>query len=169
MEHNTSNTVTNNAPQRPYAQPSAPGGRRKPSLKIVVIAAAIVLLTLLAVFAALKFGSFGGIVKKSQYQAVFLTNGQVYFGKLQNTSGQYLRLTDVYYLQASTDLQATDGEEKTEEDKAKTTQQLIRLGNEIHGPEGEMIVSREQVLFFENIKSDGTVGKAIAKDKEGKN
>ena len=135
-------------------------------MKTVGIAAAIVLLLAIAGFAIWKFGSIGGIVKPNQYQAVFLTNGQVYFGKLENTSGQYLRLKDVYYLQTSNTEQKEGQEGAAPENQA--TQQLIKLGNEIHGPDDEMIVSRDQVLFFENIKNDGTVGKAIVKDKEDK-
>ena len=166
MEQNTPNT-TNGAPQvhRPYAQPkSSKGGRFSP--RVIAIVAAVIFLVALAGLAAWKFGSIGGIVKKNQYQAVFLTNGQVYFGKLQNTSGQYLRLTDVYYLQA-TDVQSTENKDQKDAQN-QATQQLIKLGNEIHGPENEMIVSREQVLFFENIKADGTVGKAIQQDKNDK-
>ena len=35
------------------------------------------------------------------------------------------------------------------------------LGGELHGPEDVMYVSREQVLFWENLKDDGKVATAI--------
>ncbi len=38
----------------------------------------------------------------SGYQAVFLTNGQVYFGKLSSTAASYATLKDIYYLQVTT-------------------------------------------------------------------
>jgi len=37
-------------------------------------------------------------VGKADYQAVFLTNGQVYFGKVRNLNSQYALLEDVYYV-----------------------------------------------------------------------
>ena len=40
--------------------------------------------------------------------------------------------------------------------------QLIKLGSEIHGPDDEMIINKDQVLFFENLKTDSTVAKSIA-------
>lgn len=103
----------------------------------------------------------------NKYQAIFLTNGQVYFGKLQ-PSGSYLRLTDVFYLQTQN---GTDDKKDTKDPQAvsaDTSAQLIKLGNEIHGPEDEMIVSRDQVLIIENLKADGKVAKTIAEYKNSK-
>jgi hypothetical protein len=39
--------------------------------------------------------------KASGYQAVFLSNGQVYFGKIENPSSDYVTLKDIYYLQVT--------------------------------------------------------------------
>ncbi len=105
----------------------------------------------------------------SKHQAVFLANGQVYFGKLQR-SGDYLRLTDVFYLQTQNSTDAT--KEDAKDPQAATSDasaQLIKLGDEVHGPEDEMIISRDQVLFFENLKPDGKVVKLIAQYKSNKN
>lgn len=103
----------------------------------------------------------------SKYQAVFLVNGQVYFGKL-HPSGDYLRLTDVFYLQTQN---STDDKKDTKDPQAVTSDssaQLIKLGNEVHGPEDEMIISRDQVTFFENLKADGKVAQTIAQYKDNK-
>jgi len=40
---------------------------------------------------------------------------------------------------------------------------LIKLGSEIHGPDDEMIVSKDQILFFENLKKDSQVSASIDK------
>jgi hypothetical protein len=40
---------------------------------------------------------------------------------------------------------------------------LIKLGNEVHGPEDSMVIERSQVLFFENLKNDGKVVDSINK------
>ena len=99
-------------------------------------------------------------VDQGSYQAVFLNNGQVYFGKLQTSDSEYLKLSDVWYLRAtettgtdSSKIQASSG------DSANAT--IIKLGNEIHGPKDGMLISKSQVLFYENLKDDGKVVKAI--------
>lgn len=105
-------------------------------------------------------------IDSSKYQAVFFTNGQVYFGKLQ-ASGDYMKLTDVYYLQAQ-NTEEDKSEDSENPQKASSNQnnvQLIKLGDEIHGPADEMIIVKDQVLFYENLKSDGKVAQSIAKYK----
>lgn len=107
----------------------------------------------------------GTAIDSSKYQAVFFTNGQVYFGKLQASSGGYMKLTDIYYLQSkqsdsnkdSGNPQATSGDQNNV--------QLIKLGDEVHGPEDEMVISKDQVLFYENLKPDGKVSQSIQKFK----
>src|SRR6201985_2895939 len=47
-------------------------------------------------------------VKDKQYQAVFLTNGQVYFGKFGNVNSSYVKLTNIYYLQVQQAVQPKD-------------------------------------------------------------
>ena len=104
-------------------------------------------------------GSTTGI-DASKYQAVFFTNGQVYFGKLHSFTSDYMKLTDIYYLQTqASDTTDSNNPQKTANDSSNV--KLIKLGNEIHGPEDEMIVAKSQVLFYENLKSDGSVAKSI--------
>jgi hypothetical protein len=111
----------------------------------------------------------GSPIDSSKYQAVFLTNGQVYFGKLQKSVDNYYKLTDVFYLQAT---QAkTDSTNEADAQNPQTTSsqagvQLIKLGNEVHGPEDSMVIDRSQVLFIENLKKDGKVVDSIDKYKK---
>ena len=95
-------------------------------------------------------------INKDKFQAVFLTNGQVYFGRLTRGHGYY-KLSDVYYLQNKT------GDDTNASDQlgSNTDVELIKLGNEVHGPEDVMIIESSQVLFFENLKNDGNVVKTI--------
>ena len=95
-------------------------------------------------------------INKDKFEAVFLTNGQVYFGRLTRGHGYY-KLSDVYYLQNKT------GEDTNASDQlgSNTDVELIKLGNEVHGPEDVMIIESSQVLFFENLKNDGNVVKTI--------
>ena len=103
-------------------------------------------------------------IDKSGYQAVFLTNGQVYFGKLQNTRGEYLTLTNIYYLQVQQTVQPAEANPTT--DQGET--QLVKLGNELHGPQDSMNISDKQVLFWENLKADSKVAQAIGAYKTAK-
>jgi len=100
----------------------------------------------------------------SSYVAAFLTNGQVYFGKLKNPDGDYVTLDDIYYLQVG----PQQGSATSQNSASTTAQQqitLVKLGNELHGPVDEMHISRAQILFYEQLKSDGQVVKAIMQDK----
>ena len=93
------------------------------------------------------------------YQAVFLTNGQVYFGKLSAT-GTWLRLTDIYYLQASSTLQqGASVADQTGDQSANL--QLVKLGGELHGPLDNMYIEKDKVMFWENLKDDSKVVEAI--------
>ncbi|OYW43985.1 hypothetical protein B7Z28_00385 [Candidatus Saccharibacteria bacterium 32-45-3] len=99
-------------------------------------------------------------VASNKYQAVFLTNGQVYFGKLSIQNESIWKLSDVYYLQAKN--QSTESDNPQDAAAASNSDvELIKLGNEVHGPDDAMFINKDQALFFENIKDDGTVGKSI--------
>ena len=97
-------------------------------------------------------------VDKDQYQAVFVnvngTNGgQVYFGRITSLTAQYIRLTNVFYIQ------------NQQSDAAKSTSSaynLVKLGCELHGPSDEMLINRDQVFFWENLKTDSQVAQKAA-------
>ena len=140
----------------------------KSKKKIFIVAGAVLAVVLaIAICVSLWKGMQGGTtgIDDSKYQAVFFTNGQVYFGKLQRFNDDYMKLKDVYYLQTQSS-EETDSKnpQQTSNDQGGTT--LIKLGDEIHGPEDEMVVSKDQVLFFENLKKDGKVSQSIEKFKK---
>src|SRR2546430_14046839 len=91
------------------------------------------------------------VIDHSAYQAVFLTNGSTYFGKLQDQGSDWFLLTDVFYLSTS--------------DQSGT--QLIKRGNEPQGPREPMIIPRDQILFIENLRDDGDIVTLIKKFKAG--
>ena len=102
------------------------------------------------------------------YQAVFLTNGQVYFGKL-SASGSWLELSDIYYLQVTQALQQASSTDQaktvpptgTADPNSQPNIQLIKLGSELHGPNDVMYIERDKVVFWENMKDDSKVMSAI--------
>jgi hypothetical protein len=101
-------------------------------------------------------------INTSRFQAVFLNNGQIYFGKLSNFNDTSFKLTNIYYPQA----QSTGEEEETSTQNAQSGIQLIRLGDEVHGPESEMFISKDQILYYENLKSDSKVSQLIQQNEK---
>jgi hypothetical protein len=126
----------------------------------VVVAAAIIALSGWFLYRSSTAATIDG----SKYQAVFFTNGQVYFGKLEQVNASYFKLTDVFYIQAQ-EAEATENESENPQQTANdsTDIRLIKLGSEVHGPDDEMIISKDQILFFENLKKDGRVSDSIIK------
>lgn len=93
-------------------------------------------------------------VNQDGFQAVFLADGAVYFGKLSDGEPGQVKLENVYYLQG--------GEYQQNGEITGTGQiSLAKLGNELHGPEDVMHISRDQVTFWENMKDDSQVVTAI--------
>ncbi len=126
---------------------------------IIIAAGLAVLIVMVAVMSGLfliKFLRYDSYDKNDfidpvAYQAVFLTNDQIYFGHLKNISQDYLILSDVYYV-------------KVDESGAG---QLVKLGViEPHGPNDKMIINQDQVLFWENLKADSQVTKTIQNMKQ---
>lgn len=134
------------------------------SRKLIAVVVGVLVIVALMIGAMLfsKSGSnsaSSATVDTSKYQAIFLTNGQVYFGKLSDVNSGYVNIKDVYYLQVQQAVQPADTKSaSTEQPKVS----LTKLGNELHGPTDEMHISRDQVLFWENLKGDSTVVKAIS-------
>jgi hypothetical protein len=100
--------------------------------------------------------------KLSERQAVFLSNGQVYFGNIIEVNKDFLVLKNIYYLKEQSKLSP---EEQTDDKKIS----IIKLGDELHGPEDKMYISRNQVLFYENMKNSSKINEAIKKYLDQKN
>lgn len=155
-----------------YAEPAAPATSRKSSDKsgtpistTLMWLLSAVAVVVLAWFALKAFGfvTQDSAVKGSEFQAVFLTNGQVYFGKFSQTDSDYVKLTDIFYLQVQQSVQPSSSSSSSNPQVS-----LAKLGGELHGPEDVMYIAKTQVLFWENLKSSGKVSQAIQKYNQGK-
>ena len=134
---------------------------KRPKKRLLLIVAAVIVVLLLigsGMWAWQMFKNTQTCINGSEYQAVFFTNGQVYFGKLQAFNSQYMELTDIYYLQTSNSTNSTNPQQAATNENSAS---LVKLGSEIHGPEDQMMIARDQILFYENLKSSGTVSKSI--------
>ena len=82
--------------------------------------------------------------------AVFLLDGQAYFGHLEDVPwSDTVQLTDVYYF---------DDARKTTTDLAVG---LLKRGTEIHAPADGMRIRRDKVLAIERVGLDSPVARAI--------
>lgn len=133
--------------------------------KVLAVLLVIVAVVALGWFASKAYGSVtaNNSIKGKQFQALFLTNGQVYFGKLAQVNNQYVKLTDIYYLQVQQTVQPKDQSSNSNNQQVS----LAKLGGELHGPEDVMYVNRDQVLFWENLKDNGKVVTAIKNYQSG--
>jgi hypothetical protein len=147
--------------------------KNKVSSSQLIMGIGLFLTALLAVGAMLFLVSSMGkksltdAVKKDKYQAVFLTSqdGQVYFGKLVAFNQSYYKLTDIFYVRVENKIQP-EGQQQATNTAAQQSISLAKLGNELHGPDDEMFISKDKVLFWENLKEDGQVVKAIREYKK---
>lgn len=129
------------------------------SMKFVVF---LVIVIVIVVFVWLwKNQSSSLSASSDSYQAVFLSNNQVYFGKLTNLRSQYPVLNDVFYINV------TQIQPRVKDQQPFQSVSLVKLGGEIHGPEDSMVLNRDQILFFENLTSGSQVVKSILQYKEG--
>ena len=103
-------------------------------------------------------------VDSTKYQGVFLTNGELYIGKFKPLNGKFIELTDVYYLKSATDTNAESAQQQT--DLNKDNVQLIKFGDEVHGPEDKMIIATDKIIHYENLKANGKAVEAIARYKQ---
>lgn len=162
-----------NAPRMDNGAPSGQGPVQGGSSKTpwFVLGAVVVVLLVVGVlfrqqlFGMKKGGEVAGVTAgTTEYQAIFLTNGQVYFGKVSDVQKEFLTLKDIYYLQVVQPPLQGQGTPEAQGQNAAAQQpqiSLVKLGNELHGPTDEMKINRDQVLFYEDLKTDSQVVKAI--------
>ncbi|CAN5717126.1 hypothetical protein BH23PAT2_BH23PAT2_04710 [soil metagenome] len=167
---NTPGTTTDAPGTQVGASQKPTGGKRSvPTLNMKLTSIALLFSATILIVALLSYLVIGApkseksFVDTTKFQAVFLNGGQVYFGKIIDLNSKNLQLEDIYYLRVNQQVQPS------EEGQAPVTGDgdisLVKLGCELHGPEDEMLINREQIIFWENLKDDGQVAKAVAEYK----
>lgn len=154
----TATNTTNSAPVR-----SDRLSKKNKTGKWLQISGVVLLfsVTILAVAAigilALGSRDQAKFVNTKKYQAVFLTNGQVYFGNIKEMGSDFFRLQNIYYLQAAASTNTTSNATATNNNYT-----LVQLGcQQIHDPYNEMIINRNQISFWENLQDNGQVVQKI--------
>ena len=90
------------------------------------------------------------VVFPTPYQAVLLSNGSVYYGKLQGYGTPNPVLTNVFYI-VSTVNPTTK----------QTSNTLVKRGKELHGPD-RMYLSPTHIVFVETVGTGSKVAQLIA-------
>jgi hypothetical protein len=99
----------------------------------------------------------GGTPKvTSEYQAVFLDNGQAFFGKLENAGSKYPLLRDVFYIQSHED-----------PDTKQVNSVLIKRGSELHAPD-VMYLNANHIIVIESVTPGSKVAQLIQESKTKK-
>jgi len=90
-----------------------------------------------------------------RYYAVLLTNGAVYFGKLEGLGSPLPVLTDVFYVQPGPVDPST---------KQPNGMVLVHRGHELHGPD-RMILNEKSIVFVEPVGESSRVAQLIKEAK----
>ena len=111
-------------------------------------------------FILFVFISFFGCTKadnelnlKTEYQAVFLDNGQAFFGKIENAGSPYPLLRDVFYVQS-----------QVNKETSQINSILIKRGKEWHGPD-VMYINANHIILIEPVSPDSWVAQLIKEAK----
>jgi hypothetical protein len=91
---------------------------------------------------------------RAQYQAVFLTNGQTYFGRYYDRLGAYAKIEDVYYLQQIANADPSQAPDT----------KIVRRGSELDAPAARMYVPRSAVLFVEDLTDGSPIAQFMRQD-----
>lgn len=114
------------------------------ALALIVALAAIASLVLVAYRAIAREDPLLDAVKPGSYQAVILSNGSLYFGRLRREVGDFYELTDVYFVRDE-----------------RGSRRVTRLSEELHGPENRMLIKKSSVTVIEDLRADSQITRAI--------
>jgi hypothetical protein len=89
---------------------------------------------------------------QTPFQAVVLSNGAVYYGKLTGFGTRHAMLTDVFYIVS-----------KTDPTTKQVTNVLVKRGKELHEPD-RMYVNANQIVFVEPVGPNSKVAQLISQN-----
>jgi hypothetical protein len=90
------------------------------------------------------------VAMTTPYQAVLLSNGSAYFGRLEGLGSAYPVLKEVYYVQS-----------RPGQDGKPAVNILVKRGKEWHGPD-RMILTASSIVFVEPVNPGSRVSQLIA-------
>jgi len=120
---------------------------------ILLFGILVILVALIGTIATNNNTKESSFVNTNDYQAVFVnvtgsSGGQAYFGHIASINSSYIVLNDVFYLEAGT---------------SSNQFTLNNLGCALYNPTDQMVINRDQVDFWENLRSNSQVTSDIGK------
>ena len=139
----------------------AHSGARRIVKKIVCVIAIVAALVWLDSNFNVLASSQANKQARAQLQAVFLSNGQVYFGALSRHGVGYWRLDNAHYVQVSKVPSAPSPEAPTGSAQEETRTTLMKASDDMHRPHGTMFIPAATILFWQNLQNDSPIVQAI--------
>lgn len=153
MQQNSQSAGYSQGPQ--HSAPKRRGGVLGKFLRLelfTVIVGSALLLAAVALYLGFSDKTAGSETKQinsKQYQALFLSNGQVYFGKINSINDKFVVVKNIFYI---------EGGQTAQQSQPNNSYTLRKLGtNELHAPEDKMVINKEQITFWENLKDSSQV------------
>jgi len=119
------------------------------AIQIVWVVAGIVVIVAALLFIR-STGPAAPVAFTTPYQAVLLTNGSAYFGKLERYGTAQPVLTEVYYIVS-----------QNNPETKQSSNVLVKRGKELHEPD-RMYLNPNQILCVEPVGTNSKVAQLIA-------
>ncbi len=126
--------------------------------KKAILVLTTLIFVLILIFTSISFWQNGTVRNTIQllkyrgsYQAVFLNNGQVYFGNIVELTNEYVILEDPYSIKVQQTQADEDGETTGSEVK------LLSIEDEFYKPEGYMLIERSGILLIEELQDTSQI------------
>jgi hypothetical protein len=127
--------------------------RGSAAVQIVWVVAGIVVI-IAGLLVARNANRTSAVSFSTPYQAVLLTSGAAYFGKLEGYGTPRPILKEVYYIVS-----------QTNPETKQTSNVLVRRGKELHEP-GDMYLNPNQILCVESVGPNSKVAQLIAQQNQ---
>ncbi len=129
------------------------------AVKVVLIILVFMVIVAFIGISLWQDGTFRNISQsirfKSSYQAIFLSNGQLYFGKITEITNEYIMMDSPHFLQ----LAQEPGEQV--EPEVQPEMKLISIKDEFHKPKDFVMIEKSSVIFIEELRDVSQIADAI--------
>lgn len=124
------------------------------AVRVPIASTLLALVLLFGTFVLVEWWDFALPAFGARYQAVFLSNGQTYFGHYIDRLGPYVKIEDAFYIQQT----------PSEDEQTPAQSKIVKRGSELHRPTSFVLVPKTAILFVEDLRSDSSVAQFIDKE-----
>lgn len=143
----------------PVTAPRQPRSTRA-VLGILGTIVGVVLLCVLAVYVTRVASTDGADVvdgvRSDRIQAVFLTNDEVYFGRVRERSGNWVEVRDAFSLRVTTPA-------KGAQPSATPSTQIVPVSQALGG-DGNLLVNGSEIRLIQNLETSSPIAKRVRAD-----